>query len=142
MTLFLCAQDLEWFWLGLIRDESFFVLERVTAPPERYLSELHRFLHAHGWKPEDLAGVSVVRGPGSFTASRVSLTLANTLHFAFRIPLHILANPDSLAPAELLARHGVGEQLSVGTFAAPFYSGPARITVPKAGDKALDTAGI
>ena len=42
----------------------------------------HELLREQGWKPRDLTGVIVSRGPGSYTGLRVGLMSANTLAYA------------------------------------------------------------
>lgn len=138
MILFLCAQDLHLFWLGLIQEKTMVNLESLAISPETYLSEVDHFLRKVQIKPEQLAGVCVVVGPGSFTSSRISLTIANTLHFVFQIPLFVLTNPDHLPPQELIALQGCGKQVSNDEYATPAYDRPPHITMPR-GDKMLDS---
>lgn len=137
MMLFVCAQDLQFFWIGLIKNSIFVALEKCPVQPEGYLKEIDQLLRAHALAASELDGLCVVTGPGSFTSSRVSLTIANTIHFVHKIPFFILENPDHLEPNELLEKNGMGSQVNSTDFAHPFYDRPAHITQPR-GDKRLD----
>ncbi|MBI4713811.1 hypothetical protein HY771_01335 [Candidatus Uhrbacteria bacterium] len=109
MILFICAQDLNFFWLGLIKNQSLEVLEKVDSSPENILKSLDEFLRSHKFDVDQLKGVSVVSGPGSFTASRISLIIANGLCFTKTIPLFVLENQFNLTPKDLVRDKGVGE---------------------------------
>lgn len=64
---------------------------------------------------QDLAGVVVGTGPGSFTGLRVGLATAKTIAHAYRLP--IVGVPTSLALAVAASRHDpqLGEQGGTGT---------------------------
>lgn len=137
MTLFLCAQDLRSIWIGLLKDQTFVVLEELPVPPEGYLLALDRFLKVHQQPLETVQGLCVVTGPGSFTASRVSLTIVNTLHFVYRLPLFVLTNPDRQHPERLVAEYGLGQALGVDVYAEASYDRPPHLTTPR-GDNRLE----
>lgn len=137
MILFLCAQDLSFFWLGLLEDNQFKVLERKEAVPDQYLFFLDAFLKNHQMDFFHLNGLSIVVGPGSFTASRVSLTIANSIHFTHQIQLLTLENPGHLSPDVLIKTKGIGTLSQRGTYAHPFYDRPPNITA-KRGDNCLN----
>ena len=131
MILFLCAQDLGFFWLGLIKDQSFVVLEKINGSPEDILKNLDEFIITNKIDLDKLDGISIVSGPGSFTASRLSLMIVNGLHFTKSIPLFVLENPLKLDPEKLINKCGIGKPLSEQAFAIPDYDRPANITQPK-----------
>ncbi len=136
MILFLCAQDIGSLWVGLIRQSAFAAIEKCSVPPESYLSALNRFLKEQHQLPQELSGVCVVTGPGSFTSTRVSLTIANALHFTERLPLFTLINPDHLLPNILLAKCGLGIPVKSGRYASAVYGRPPHVSH---GDKWLDS---
>jgi tRNA threonylcarbamoyladenosine biosynthesis protein TsaB len=45
-------------------------------------------LSKEGFKQEDITEVEVNRGPGSFTGTRIGVTIANALGFALGIPVN------------------------------------------------------
>lgn len=124
MILFLSAQDLQTCWMGLVEHDLFRTLESYAVPPEQYLQTLNQFLSQHHLLPEQLSGMYVVTGPGSFTSSRISLTIANTLHFVHQIPLHVLQNPENLHPADLLKRSEGILAVADQEYAHSFYNRP------------------
>lgn len=121
MILFICAQDIKFFWLGFIKDNLFFILEKIAGSPEDQLKVLDGFLCENNIVADQISGISVVSGPGSFTANRVAITIANVLHFTKSIPLFVLENPDNLQPEQLLKKEGIGKPLSSQEFAIPVY---------------------
>ena len=136
MTLFVCAQDLGFFWIGLVENDGFMALQKKEVPPESYLVSLQEFFNEFHVDKDCLDRVCVVTGPGSFTCSRVSLTIVNTLRFTKKMSLFTLENPDFLSPEVLLKEKGLGEEVLPDLYARPFYNRPAHITSAR-GDKPL-----
>ena len=128
MILFLCAQDLGFFWLGLIKDQSFVVLEKIYGSPEDILKNLDEFIITNNIDINKLDGISIVSGPGSFTASRLSLMIANGLRFTKSIPIFVLENPAKLDPGTLIKENGIGKQLSDNAYVVPAYDRPPHVT--------------
>ena len=50
-------------------------------------------LEKENLKQEDITEVEVNRGPGSFTGTRIGVTIANALGFALAIPVNGQTNP-------------------------------------------------
>jgi tRNA threonylcarbamoyladenosine biosynthesis protein TsaB len=72
---------------------------------------------------DDIQGVVVFSGPGSFTGLRIGVTVANTLAYGFNIPVVATQGEDWLEKG--IARLHVG---NYDTIALPEYGAPARIT--------------
>lgn len=128
MVLVVCGQDIRSISFGLARDG---VLERETvtdAPPERYLARLDETLRDWNVGKESLGAVAVVTGPGSFTSSRVSTVIANSLAFAWNVPVIPLENPKRLSLRELVAEGGLSDLPPAGQYAVPSYDRPPHIT--------------
>lgn len=138
MILFLDGHDLRFVTLGIIQHDVFLVVETLSAPPEKYLACLQSFCIRHNIQLKELQGVSLVTGPGSFTSSRVSLTIANTLHFVHDLPLFTIENPSQLSPQDLLKDYGIGTPLQNDSYARPCYGRSPHITSPVSGDKSLE----
>lgn len=91
--------------LALADDEGRLLASWTTRVPRLHARMLHPLLDEMmehtGLAPEDLHGVAVGVGPGSYTGVRIGVTAAKTLAYARRIPL---AGVSSLAAAALPAR--------------------------------------
>lgn len=122
MILFICAQDIKFFWFGLIKDDSFVVLEKIEGAPEDQLKFLDEFLKKNSIAVDQITKISVVLGPGSFTANRIGITIANAMHFTKSIPIFVLENPNHLLPEQLIKESGIGLRLAENEFAVPLYS--------------------
>jgi len=94
MELGICAQDIRSVSFGLIDKGSVIAEEVFEASPEQYLRILSEFLQKYDCSLDSLTRLFVVTGPGSFTASRVSVTIANTLAFSLGIPLSGVENQE------------------------------------------------
>lgn len=130
MILFLCAQDLREIWIGLIEKGLFSDLNRFERTPEQYLATLDEFVRERAVKFHELSGICVVTGPGSFTSSRISLTIANALHFIYNCPISTLENSQYLSPVDLIQQKGVGTMLTSKEFAHSSYDRAPHITKP------------
>lgn len=99
----------------------------IETQPEGYLQALDQTLKQWKLSVADLTEILVVSGPGSFTASRVSTTLANGLAFARGIPIRGIDNPEYLPLKDLLLRTVSSQQMNV----LPTYDRPPEITQEK-----------
>jgi len=100
--LFLGAQDIHEITIGVIEGDSLVQLEIKSADPEQYLETVSKTLETWSYNVDGVEAVVVVLGPGSATALRASVTIANAIGFARDIPVIGLQNPKQLEPAELL----------------------------------------
>lgn len=134
MHLVISGQDLRELEVGAFDGERLVAHERIQTSPEGYLAAIDRALHQ--WCLGDsLTGVIVVTGPGSFTASRVSTTIANAIAFTRSLPIVALQNPKRLALADLL----FGVKLQPRASVDPSYDRPPNITAPR-GDNRADSS--
>jgi tRNA threonylcarbamoyladenosine biosynthesis protein TsaB len=78
--------------------------EYVSRSPithtERLLPAVELLMNHVGWKSEDLDGLAVVNGPGSFTGLRISISLVKGLSFALGIPV-VAANALEVAARQV-----------------------------------------
>ena len=98
---------------------------------ERELAKgLHAFinekLQLHGSSWNDISGIGVYQGPGSYTGLRIGLTVLNTLADALSVPV-IGATGESWQ-SEAIARLESGENDQI---VLPEYGGEANITAPR-----------
>ncbi|PJA45467.1 hypothetical protein CO174_03105 [Candidatus Uhrbacteria bacterium CG_4_9_14_3_um_filter_50_9] len=127
MHLFISSQDIRELTLGLIQEGTFIHLSNHTVSPEEHLSVLDEQLTQWGCDLDQLEGLYVVTGPGSFTASRVSLTILNTIAFTKQIPVFALENPERLSP-EVLLTTSQKKGLKSQSFVLPIYDRPPGVT--------------
>jgi tRNA threonylcarbamoyladenosine biosynthesis protein TsaB len=106
-------------------------LEHYTWQANRELSttllaQIEQLLMRHRLSWEDLNGVVVFQGPGSFTGLRIGVTVANTLGYSLNIPV-------AGAQGENWLKEGVEglREASVGTPVLPKYGAEPNITKPK-----------
>lgn len=95
---------------------------------------LAKNLHAHieemlktqnkGW--EDLRGVVVFRGPGSFTGLRIGITVANTIGYGLNVPVIGEIGEDWQVNALKRLANQENDNIIL-----PYYGSDARITQPK-----------
>lgn len=125
--LFISAQNINELYIGFLQDESF-ELTKFKASPEDFLFVLQRELRRKKVTWSELAGVIVVRGPGSATSLRVTTTIANTLHFALGIPVVALTNQGKVNPEKLVKQSykKISQKLNTKKFqpVEPLYEKP------------------
>ena len=90
------------------------------------LGYLRDQLAGQGKSFQDVAGIGVFQGPGSFTGLRIGLTVLNTLADAQTIPIVGAQGDDWQAVA--LGRLAAGEN---DQMVLPFYGSEAHITTPR-----------
>ena len=101
------------------------------------LAEIKEFLAENGANWQNLRGICVFSGPGSFTGLRIGVTVANTLADSLKIPIVGEKNSDnSKNNGENLEnwREIALEKLNSGAddkIALPFYGAEANITKPR-----------
>ncbi len=75
---------------GLTREKQMvgeYTLNIKKTHSQRLLPLIHQLLEAGGFKPRDLQGIAVAKGPGSFTGIRIGMATAKGLAQALEIPL-------------------------------------------------------
>jgi tRNA threonylcarbamoyladenosine biosynthesis protein TsaB len=116
--------------IGLFDDEQ--MLEHETWQAHRKLAEtLHArvrdLLERHGKKVDDLNGIVVYEGPGSFTGLRIGLSVANALAASYQLPM-VGVTGDAWEQAGV-TKLVTGKDTAVAIF--PEYGAPVHITPPK-----------
>ena len=129
MILVLCAQDIASCHMGIVKDGVLLRERSVMTPPDGHLAAIEASLREWGITRENLTGLAVVCGPGSFTASRSSVATANGLAFALCLPLYAFSNPDRLPLSEIIAVLASAAPVSLPVL--PEYDKAPHITAPK-----------
>ena len=104
------------------RVERFFSTERA----QEVLVSLVTFLHNNRCDFSELDGFGVLVGRGSFTATRVATTIANTLALAYNVPVHTWGSIPSFAEIELILSSSRGNA-SHARYISAVYSAEPRI---------------
>jgi len=79
---------------GLIGEN---LLNLTDTHSQRLMPQLVNLLEESGYKPQDLEGIGVGLGPGSFTGIRIGLTTAKTLAQALEIPMIGISTLEAMA---------------------------------------------
>jgi hypothetical protein len=127
-ALLVCGQDIRSLSLGLVVDGRLERESLAAVPPERYLACVAETLAEWNTDVSDLGAVAVVSGPGSFTSSRVSTTIANAIAFARNIPVVAVENPERGDMRSLVAAIDLSVAPVSGRFAVPVYDRPPHVT--------------
>ena len=90
------------------------------------VNEIQKLLHKNGGDFQNLSGVVVFRGPGSFTGLRIGVTVANTSAYSQNIPIVGAKGDEWMAKGieKLLSRQDDHQIL-------PEYGAPPNTTKPR-----------
>lgn len=90
------------------------------------LRHLDETLQGQGKQWQDVTGLVVYKGPGSFTGLRIGATVFNTLAYANAIPIVGTSGDDWQAAGERRLALGENDEIVM-----PEYGGEANITQPR-----------
>ncbi|NQV88800.1 MAG: hypothetical protein HQ488_00565 [Parcubacteria group bacterium] len=130
MYLVIASQDISNLTLALLDGGDLVQSEDFFVPPEKHLVSIDETLHKWKMPINTLKGVIVVTGPGSFTASRVSVTLANSIAMTQDIPIWGITNPQNISVKDLVGSLDLSKTPQ-GTFVLPDYNKEPHITLSK-----------
>ena len=119
-------------------DEKYFERELGREMARSTLAFLEEILQGEGVAWQDLSGLVVFAGPGSFTGLRIGATIMNTLASSLDIPIVAATNSDFSVQNDENStddwREIARQKLANGEndkIALPFYGREARITKPR-----------
>ncbi len=87
MRLLIRAQDIAWTTIGLSEHGRVKVSGRVDSRPETILNAVLDFLRREKTDLQAIDSIGIVRGVGSFTSLRNSLTFVNTVQYVRDLPI-------------------------------------------------------
>ncbi|MFA6553313.1 MAG: tRNA (adenosine(37)-N6)-threonylcarbamoyltransferase complex dimerization subunit type 1 TsaB [Patescibacteria group bacterium] len=113
-------------WLGVRQIPSHF------TQSEKILPAVEQLLKKHAISPPDISCIMAVTGPGGFTSLRIGVITADTLGYAWRIPVVSLKTGEydirsGLSPRTLQKIGSVKSDHQV----MPEYGRPPNITKPR-----------
>jgi tRNA threonylcarbamoyladenosine biosynthesis protein TsaB len=89
-------------------------------------SKIEEILNMLSIPYSDIGGISIYKGPGSFTGLRIGMSVANSLAYARNIPVVTTAGDNWLEKSTKALESGRNDKIAV-----PEYGEPARTTQPK-----------
>ena len=90
------------------------------------LAYLRDRLAEHDAAFDDISGIGVFRGPGSFTGLRIGMTVLNTIASDRQVPIVGATGDDWRTACEARLRRGENDKIVL-----PEYGRPARVTRPR-----------
>lgn len=117
-------------YITLLDDEGSQVRQDVWQADRTLADNLHRhideLLQAAGSGWEELTGILIYRGPGSFTGLRIGITVANALAYGLGIPVIGETSEQWQQQAFSRLRNGDNDHIVL-----PHYGADPNITRPK-----------
>jgi len=89
-------------------------------------TKIQEILNKSSISYEDLDGIAVFKGPGSFTGLRIGMSVANALAYSQKIPITAASGAEWLSEAIVSLQNGHSDGIAL-----PEYGAPARVTKPK-----------
>lgn len=115
--------------IGLYEDAQQLAYEVWTAHralAETIHNKLQALLEEQGTLLQDIEGIVVFKGPGSFTGLRIGITVANTLAYALSVPIVGTTDPQWIENG-ISSLHDGGNDLQI----QPEYGAAPHITAQK-----------
>jgi len=126
-TLLIRAQDLHFYDIGLAKDDRLLHEKRCELSPEHLLAGIAEAIKEWGVTQDQIRCVMIVNGPGSCTASRVSVTIANTFAYTGHLPLLVIAADPQESFVSVWKR---AQGQNVEKMAFPTYTSQPHLTSP------------
>jgi tRNA threonylcarbamoyladenosine biosynthesis protein TsaB len=115
--------------IGIFEDSTqiaYFTWEAHRQLAETLHGKLAELLQKNGKTLQDINGIVVFKGPGSFTGLRIGITVANAVAYSLNVPIVSNEDPEWLQTG--IKRLNAGESEPV---ALPEYGAAPHITPPK-----------
>ncbi|MEI6481072.1 MAG: tRNA (adenosine(37)-N6)-threonylcarbamoyltransferase complex dimerization subunit type 1 TsaB [Candidatus Saccharibacteria bacterium] len=115
--------------IGLFQDDR--KIDYIEWSAHRHLAEtihlkIKAMLDNHDMTIQDVEGIVIYKGPGSFTGLRISISLANALASSLEVPIVGESNEEWLSAGlkRLVAKENDHQVI-------PIYGGDPHITLPR-----------
>jgi tRNA threonylcarbamoyladenosine biosynthesis protein TsaB len=104
-----------------IKDKEYTVRRSTLGHAEWVLPSIQKLLKRSNKSLQDLSAIVVLTGPGSFTGTRVGVTIANALSWALGIPVFGISNDRAASLKEAVSRARERQKDRHPRFARPKY---------------------
>jgi tRNA threonylcarbamoyladenosine biosynthesis protein TsaB len=104
-----------------IKDKEYTVRRSTLGHAEWVLPSIQKLLKRSNKSLKDISAIAVLTGPGSFTGTRVGVTIANALSWALGIPVFGISNDRAASLKEAVSRVHQGQKGRHPRFALPKY---------------------
>lgn len=115
--------------IGLYEDDIELTCHKWQAHrqlAETIHKEIKGVLDKEGKKLQDLEGVVIYQGPGSFTGLRIGISVANALANSLAVPVVGTKSEDWIKAGVNQLNQGINNQIVM-----PFYGSEAKTTLPR-----------
>jgi tRNA threonylcarbamoyladenosine biosynthesis protein TsaB len=89
-------------------------------------SKIEEILNKSSISYDDIGGIAVYKGPGSFTGLRIGISVANAMAYGLGLPVIAAAGDDWQKKAIDRLLNGESDNIAI-----PEYGAPVRVTKPK-----------
>ncbi|HZL07766.1 MAG TPA: tRNA (adenosine(37)-N6)-threonylcarbamoyltransferase complex dimerization subunit type 1 TsaB [Candidatus Dormibacteraeota bacterium] len=87
--------------------------------------KIRELLESQNRSLDELSGVVIYKGPGSFTGLRIGISVANALAYSLNVPIIAETGDDWLQKGSQAISQGKNQQIAL-----PEYGSPPHITLP------------
>lgn len=105
-------------------DADTIIKKEYSGKNRELLTFLDSFLCECNVNTKDVQGIAVVVGEGSFTSTRIAVTVANTFGYALGIPLLAISKTEADDPQTLVSKI---KKQPIGQYISATYSGEPNI---------------
>ena len=105
-------------------DEKELFEKRVDAQNRELLASIDAFFDAQEFSKENLQGIAALVGEGSFTSTRIAVTVANAFGYVLGVPLLAVTKDEASNIQDVIPK--IESQL-VGQYISASYSGEPNI---------------
>ncbi|MAG28999.1 tRNA (adenosine(37)-N6)-threonylcarbamoyltransferase complex dimerization subunit type 1 TsaB [bacterium] len=127
MYLYINTTERDLFEIALIGKNGVIRKKKVKSErkhSEKLLASIQKLLTLSKTLLQDINGIAVVKGPGSFTSLRIGITTANALAYALQIPIFGI-NSSDVKPT---LRTNLFQKRGTKRVVVPTYGQPPHIT--------------
>ena len=104
-----------------VKDKGRAIRRSTLGHAEWVLPAIYKLLKRSNKSLKDASDIVVLTGPGSFTGTRVGVTIANTLSWALNIPVFGITNDQASGIKEAVSKVRKDQKAHYPRFARPKY---------------------